>query len=243
MHEGHRSRMYQKLKNDDSLRDHEILEMMLYNALPRVNTNPLAHNLIDAFGSLSGVFSAGYNKLIAVEGVGRNVAEYLMCVGECYRRITADTAYAVLSTPSDFKTFTASRMRGKRTEYLELYCLDKQGKITGVYSYTETDKNKVEVSSEKIASVLASAKPYGLVAAHNHIIGNSTPSISDDKFTAQIQILCSLNNIRLYDHCIYASDEDMYSYYQSGKIDAIKKDFNIGTLMDGYTKKLTGGGK
>ena len=67
MHEGHRRRMYEKLKNDSLLEDHELLEILLFNAFQRKNTNPIAHALLDRFGTLSGVFGADYNKLITVD--------------------------------------------------------------------------------------------------------------------------------------------------------------------------------
>ena len=70
MHEGHRKRMYEKLKNGDGLYDHEILEILLFNAIPRKNTNPVAHELIKTFGSLSGVFAAEPERLMTVDGVG-----------------------------------------------------------------------------------------------------------------------------------------------------------------------------
>ena len=77
MHEGHRRRMYEKLKNDDGLHDHELLEILLFNAYPRINTNPIAHELIKTFGSLSGVLAADVDRLKAVDGVGESVALYI----------------------------------------------------------------------------------------------------------------------------------------------------------------------
>ena len=66
------SRMYEKLKNDDGLHDHEILEILLFNAFPRKNTNPVAHSLLQMFGSLSGVFAADIEQLMSVDGVGES---------------------------------------------------------------------------------------------------------------------------------------------------------------------------
>ena len=71
MHEGHRERLISKLiANTDSLSSHEVLEILLFYSIPRKNTNGLAHKLLDTFGDLSGVFSANYDALIAVEGIG-----------------------------------------------------------------------------------------------------------------------------------------------------------------------------
>ena len=63
MYEGHRRRMYGKLKSGDSLYEHELLEILLFNAFQRKNTNPIAHALLDAFGSIAGVFNAEVEQL------------------------------------------------------------------------------------------------------------------------------------------------------------------------------------
>ena len=82
MHEGHRRRLYEKLKSGGNLYEHELLEMLLFNAYPRKNTNPLAHELLNRFPSISAVLNADYEELIAVPGVGEQVALYLLCVFE-----------------------------------------------------------------------------------------------------------------------------------------------------------------
>ena len=72
MHEGHRKRMLSRAESDVAgMNDHELLEIVLFRTIPRQNTNPLAHELISAFGSLEGVFRASFEQLLAVKGVGR----------------------------------------------------------------------------------------------------------------------------------------------------------------------------
>ena len=72
-HAGHRRRMIEKLKTD-SLLEHELLEVLLFNALPRRNTNDLAHKLLGEFGSVKEILSAPIEQLTKVEGVGESVA-------------------------------------------------------------------------------------------------------------------------------------------------------------------------
>ena len=74
MHAGHRERMISRLKEfgSEGFQSHELLEMMLYSSFKQCDTNPIAHRLIDRFGTLSGVFSASENELCEVEGVGRS---------------------------------------------------------------------------------------------------------------------------------------------------------------------------
>ena len=85
MHEGHRKRLLEKLKNGDSLFEHELLEILLFNAYPRKNVNPVAHALLKRFPCINEILNAEVEELTAVEGVGENVALYLKCIGECLR--------------------------------------------------------------------------------------------------------------------------------------------------------------
>ena len=229
MHEGHRQRIYQKLKSEDALFDHEILEMLLFNALPRTNTNPIAHSLLEAFGSIGGVLNASVEELMATEGVGENVALYLRCIGECFRRAGAINAagVAVLKNYEDFKRFAAMRLRGKREEVLEFYCLEKNGKVKHVSSFTNNEQNRVEIGIEELTRIIATIRPYGMLIAHNHLSGSSQPSASDDFFTAKAQLACSMSNVNFYDHCIYAEGGNIYSYFENGKIDQIKKQVSV----------------
>lgn len=233
MHEGHRRRMYEKLKNDGTLLDHELLEILLFSAYPRINTNPIAHNLLEKFGTLSGVFNASVEQLVSVNGVGESTALFIKCVGECKKRTANESVgIAVLKSVKDFKNFVAVRMRGKTAEVLEFYCLDKNGRVQSIKSFTNDNQNTVEVGTEEIMRVFVTEKPNGIVIAHNHLSGNGVPSGNDDRFTMQVQLLCSINNVNFYDHCIYASDTEIYSYRSVGELAGIKENFNFKDVMD-----------
>ena len=87
MNEGHRQRVTQRFLSEglEGFEDHEILEYMLFYVLPRVDTKPIAHRLLDAFGSLSGVLEASAYDLEQVEGVGKRTAAYLSTFPEVFR--------------------------------------------------------------------------------------------------------------------------------------------------------------
>lgn len=231
MHEGHRRRLYEKLKNGDNLFEHEILEMLLFNAYPRKNTNPVAHELLNRFPSIAEVLSASYEELITVPGVGEQVALYLMCVGQCIEKGNDARSFTVFESRGDIYNFVKVRMRGLLCEKLELYFLDKNGKLTRICRFTSGESDKVSVQPEEVIKLVSVSHPYGMIAAHNHTGGSSRPSVSDDDFTKQCQIICSMNNVRLYDHVIYASDEDIYSYFDSGKLDEIEREYSIHKLI------------
>ena len=231
-HEGHRQRLYEKLKTGGYLHEHELLEMLLFNAYPRRNTNAIAHSLLDAFGSLRGVFDADISALTEIYGVGESVACYLKCVAACAMPAYCDEGQDVyLKNYGDFKEFVARRLRKKTEETLELYFFDKGGRVKYIYSRTDSDKHKVTAQSKELSALIAARKPYGLLIAHNHLTGDSSPSAQDDKFTGEMEVLCSLNGVTLYDHCIYASDNNVFSYFDTGKIDRIRDAYNVNALI------------
>lgn len=232
VHEGHRKRMNEKLASGGLVLEHERLEMLLFNAYPRKNTNPIAHNLLNAFGSICGVLEADLSELTKIDGVGESVALYLKCVAACAKpAFSAEGAEIYLKNYGDFKEFATRRLRSKTEEVLELYLLDKSGRIKYIYSHSSGDAHRVAVKREEITAVISSVKPYGMMIAHNHLTGDSRPSEWDDKFTGEMCVLCNLSGIVLFDHCIYASDNNVYSYFTEGKIDEFKQKYNLNTLI------------
>lgn len=233
IHKEHRKRMYEKLSNSEALHDHELLEILLFGAIPRVNTNLTAHNLLAKFGTISGVFNATYDQLVSVEGIGKKTAWHIICIGECMRRASYGyTGFAVLKNVKDFKNFVIARMRNRGSEVLEFYFLNKTGKVFSVKTFSNDNQNMVQVGMEEIAHALATEKPYGLLVAHNHLSGNSLPSDNDKQFTMEVTTMCSISNVNLYDHCIYASDNDIYSYRLSGELEDLKKECNLKNLLN-----------
>ena len=225
--------MAEKLSAGELLQEHERLEMLLFNAYPRRNTNPIAHKLLDAFGSVRGVLEADIKELVAIEGVGERVALYLKCVASCAKpAYSTDAAEVFLKNYGDFNNFTSKRLRAKTEEVLELYLLERNGRVKYIFSRNDFNAHGVSVQRDEIPSALAIVKPYGMLIAHNHLTGESRPSEQDDKFTSEMCVLCNLNGVTLYDHCIYAADNDVYSYFGSGRLDEIKAKYNLASLMN-----------
>ena len=105
MHEGHRRRLMEKLRRGDNLFEHELLEILLFNAYPRANVNPVAHALLQRFASINEVISADVDELMLVEGVGENAALYLKCVGECMRLKNNCDSFTVIRNAGEFMQF------------------------------------------------------------------------------------------------------------------------------------------
>lgn len=232
VHEGHRKRMAEKLLSGELVQEHERLEMLLFNAYPRINTNPIAHRLLDAFGSVRGVLEADVKELTAIEGVGESVALYLKVIAATVKpAYSIEGAEVYLKNYGDFKNFTAMRLRAKTEEVLELYLLERNGRVKYIYSHSDYNKHGVDVKRDEVSAIIASVKPYGLLIAHNHLTGDSAPSAADDNFTAEVCVLCGFSGVILYDHCVYAADNDVYSYFSSGRLDEVKAKYNLASIL------------
>ena len=237
MHEGHRQRMYEKLENGDSLFDHELLEILLFSACPRVNTNPIAHALLDRFVTISGVFNASIEQLKEVNGVGDNVARFIKITGLCASRAAANSNLPTLKNMSDCKRFIDLRLKDKTEEYVELYFVTKGGKVERIFNYTSSEKTRAVVDTDAIAGNITKFRPYGLIIAHNHVDCDENPSEYDDNFTRVVQFICNMNGTKLLDHLIYCNRELFYSYKDSGRLDKVK-DFCKWETFEKWIKDL-----
>lgn len=215
--------MYAKLKNGDDLYDHELLEILLYSACPRVNTNPIAHALLDRFVTLSGVFSASVEQLMQVKGVGENTARFLKTVGLCTERAGSAGNSPTLKNMGDCKRFIDLRLRAKTEEHIELYFVNKAGKVQRIFNFTSSEKTRAAADIDSIASNITAFRPYGIIIAHNHVNGDNNPSEYDDNFTRIVQFICNMYGATLLDHIIYCNRDLFYSYKDSGRLDKVKE--------------------
>ncbi len=226
MHEGHRQRMFAHLKRGaGNLEDHELLELLLFFAIPRKNTNPIAHMLISAFGSLEGVFRADHDQYLAIEGIGESTAAYLSALSGLIGRLgRADAKYSlpVVGNVHAFVDFLGSRFDGSTEESLEVYCLDEQHRVFFTKHFTTFQSDKVTIAPDELNEIVTLQHPHSIVVAHNHPLTSARPSAADDVFTAQLSLLCFAHGISLEDHIIVGENET-YSYFLSGRLSAIRQ--------------------
>lgn len=234
MHDGHRNRMYEKMYNADMMNDHELLEILLFAAIPRKNTNFIAHRMIEKFGSVEKVFHADYASLKEIEGLGRDSAAYIECLGVFYRRYMERKEGIKMPTifeRDSFKEYLAARFHDCAYEILELYFVSPKGTLLSHRAFTSQSKKKVDVlPTEVTAEVMRNAGNY-MVLAHNHVNSTNEPSSNDDELTKQCAVLCSINNVVLLDHMICGSN-GVFSYYEAGKMQAISREYHIRSILD-----------
>lgn len=233
MHEGHRGRMYEKLfNNPDSLCEHEILEILLFSILPRVNTNELAHEILSRFGSIDAALHASPEALQNIKGVGKSTASFLVTVGAVFSRLNDKREdIPKIFNAAEFGQYIKQRYKALNREVFDIYLIDKSNNMLGSYRISSDLTDRVTIDPKELTGVISSSKAYAVILVHNHLDGSPEPSAADDDLTKQCQVICSICNIRLYDHFIY-SDKWIYSYYANGRMNHILNDYNIHHIME-----------
>lgn len=218
IHKGHRDRMKKEFLDAglSHFSDHRALELLLFYSRFQGDVNPLAHNLLSEFGSLSGVLDADPQRLVGISGIGENTAvllklipalaaKYLSC------RINADP---IISSAKDMQDLFVPYFFGATNEMSYLAALDGKKKLLGVRKLSEGTPNATDVTARQVATAALSLNATSVILAHNHISGVATPSESDIVSTAYLQNFLSKMSIILLDHVILV-DDDMVSLRDS----------------------------
>lgn len=132
LHDGHRQRLLQRFLREglDGFDEHNILELLLFYAIPRKDTNELAHRLMDDFGSLAGVLDASAQELQQVEGVGENTAGFLKLLPELTRVYYSQKQQDLcLASTEQAGRFLLPRFIGRQEETVLLTCLDGKCRV------------------------------------------------------------------------------------------------------------------
>ena len=217
-HDGHRQRLKTEfLARPDSFPDHKLLELLLFYANPRSDTNPLAHELMDHFGSLAGILDATPEELQKVKGVGEHATVLFKAVKECSGRyLTVRTQVDdIARNARDYYALLRPYFFGARNEMLCLLCLDGKHKVLGIRRLGEGNVNAVNVTTRLIAEAALSLNASAVVLAHNHVSGIAFPSDEDIATTSSRAPILSTLGVALVDHLIFV-DDDMVSLRDSG---------------------------
>ena len=223
VHDGHRDRLRdQVLKHGlDTLNDVNVLELVLFYALPRINTNEVAHALLDRFGGLEAVFNASIEELQTVPGVGPPTALFISLFRQLPRRfeINRTRSMKTITSPEDAGAYFLPRLRGETNEKLFLLCLDTQKRMLDCVEIASGSINDVQVSIRKIAETAIKSRASSVILAHNHPDGTARPSKEDELTTRSIANALHLLNIPVVDHIVVGADEYI-SFAKSGLLNS-----------------------
>lgn len=223
LHEGHREKMRDRFIRDkgfENFEDHQILELLLFYANARGDTNPLAHKLIDTFGTLKGVLEARPEQLLAVDGIGKQAATLISMVVPL-TRVWYRCAMEVpdrIGNSREAEDYCLSILAGERTERFYVVSLNAKCKVLGRRKISEGSLSEVSAYPRMVMETALNYNAHSVLLCHNHPGGTCAPSPEDISSTIQLQRLLNGVGILVLDHIIVAGNRT-YSMIQHGDID------------------------
>ena len=205
-HEGHRKRLKSRfLKSGlDGFEDHNVLELLLFYAIPYKDTNELAHKIINHFGTMERVFDADIKELCQIDGVGENVATLIKLVpqiSQYYLRLKQQKRER-FKTVDEIAEFLRDQYVFDDREAFSILCLDSQCGFLGYEKMQAGTANLSEVSIVKAIEIAFRYNATCVVIAHNHPSGGLKPSDNDITTTRRICDAFSAVHIDVKDHII-----------------------------------------
>lgn len=222
IHSKHRERVRKELLAhgfDSETPPHKILEMLLFYSIPRKDTNEIAHELINKFGSIEAVLKARPEELLKVSGVGENtVAQFKLMLSICYRIINDnnDKIKRFKNTEEIYK-FLLGKYFNCKKEMIGITSLSGNGRLLGFDIVGEGDISSVGVSIREIAEVVIRRNAVSVVLSHNHPGSLAVPSMEDILTTEKLYKTLKEMGVTLWDHIIIA-ENDFVSFLQTASL-------------------------
>lgn len=219
IHDGHRQRLKERFCKEglDGFNEHQVLELLLFYCIPRVDTNPIAHALLDRFGSLSQTLEAPVEELEKVPGIGHSAAVFLSLVTAAgrYYQVNCASRQVILNSLDACGKYLMPFFYGRRNELVYLLCLDAKCKVLCCKQIGEGSVNSAGVPVRRIVETALAVNATSVILAHNHPSGIALPSDADVQTTRRVAIALDAVEISLIDHIVVA-DDDYVSLTQSG---------------------------
>ncbi|MDR0974480.1 MAG: hypothetical protein LBL80_02175 [Ruminococcus sp.] len=220
IHEGHRARMREKFFKEGIKRfaPHEVVEFLLFFTVKRVNTNETAHQLLQRFGSLSGLFDASKESLLEA-GCSENTAALFKAIPQCFPLYFGSRNDSLIyDSPKKLIALFAHEYPGNNSvEEFRLACFNPQLKLIGntVHTINKGGPNTTEADMRKLIYTVVHTETNSIAVSHNHPHTSATPSTSDISATRYMSQTLRAFGVRLLDHII-VGENDVLSMRQHG---------------------------
>jgi len=218
-HEGRRERLRERYYSEglDNFAEHEVLELLLTFAIPRRDTNVLAHTLIEQMGSFFGVFESDRLHLQLVDGVGEHAALLINLVRDIGRRylLSKFGERPILNTVELQAGYCKALQYRNFMETTYMICLSARKKVIATHKLDEGTWNNVPVYLNKIIQKSMAANTASVLFTHNHPGGDPMPSEDDILVTYQIIQALRTVDLKFEDHIIVGDSEQWVSLRES----------------------------
>lgn len=199
--------------------DYELLELVLFRAIPRQDVKPLAHELLATFGDFNRVVSAAPDRLRQTKGVGEAVICELKVVEAAAQRMARAKVMNqhVISSWDALLDYCHTCMAHRETEQFRVLFLDRKNTLIADEEQAKGTVDHVPVYPREVAKRALEVNASALILVHNHPSGDPTPSQSDIDMTRQVQAACDALGITLHDHLIVGESREL-SFRSDGYI-------------------------
>lgn len=225
LHDGHRKRVRQSFldRNIDSMPDHEILEMILFYAYPRRDTNEIAHRLINTFGNLEAVMDAAYEDLLQVKDIGENAATLIVLLSRYSKRYMKKANELKKEfTEEEIYNFLKARLCKEKNEIVVSIFCDNKGQFIKTAEIDRGTSTETAFRTRELVEAAIRCGASKVILAHNHPTGFAVPSQADLNATVDLREVLNQIDIELIDHII-VSDDDCFSMRKNKKYNIIFK--------------------
>ena len=209
----HRARLRQRFREGgaDALPDYEMLELLLFRAIPRRDVKPLARALLDTFGDFNAVVSAPERRLAAVAGVGESVITELKLVEAAAHRLARSRVLQrpVVSSWDALLSYCQTAMAHRETEQFRILFLDRRNVLIADEAQARGTVDHVPVYPREVVKRALELNASALILVHNHPSGDPTPSGADIELTEQIRIAAEALGITLHDHLVIGRSREL----------------------------------
>lgn len=212
VHNGHRKRVKAQLLSGgfgSHTPSYLLLETLLYFSVPRRDTNEIAHELINSFGSLSNVLYAPKEQLTKIDGVTENTAALFEIIRQVNMRVDDEFSEKrqFLRSRDDMGNYLIRKFRGYKEEAFGLLFLKPTGEIMGFEIISTGDIVSVGISTRKIVESVIKHGANIVAMCHNHPSGTALPSERDLEVTTGVKDALRQIEVNLYDHIIVTHND------------------------------------
>ena len=219
LHSGHRGRVKQRYIEHgvEAFAPHELVEMLLFFGIPQRDTNPLAHRLMDEFGSVRRILQADRSMLLCVEGMTENAATLIKLVGDLRRycdREELPVGSLLFSTALCVK-YLKPRFDGESAEVVWMVSLDQTDRVIAAHRLGVGTRTASEIGVRDVLRHALADNAEKVILSHNHPSGLALPSQADIQTTIAMANLLKGAGIELVDHIVFAKDNDCISFRET----------------------------
>jgi len=230
VNEGHRSRLRERMMNEglQGFQDHEVLELLLFQYLPRKDTNKLAHDLLNKFGTFANVLDASPEQLMMVKGISQTTACNLAVLKEVLQRYRRSSAQKTsLGSISAILKYAQDIMAYSYEEKLVITYLDNSNNLLLAEEFTSRNTQRVDVDLKELVSSALRARAAGVILFHCHVNGACNPSADDKKFTERVFNTLANINIVLLEHLIFNNNGEFYSFFKEKELERLSLKYKM----------------